>query len=309
MVSVDIQLSRYSKVYHEHETIRGNVIILTKSDLKHDGIVLQVEGVVNLQLSSKTVGIFEAFYQSVKPIQLLSYQMELAKGGRVIAGRTELPFEFPLRGRNNRALYETYHGVFINIQYSLKCEVKRSFLIGSTMAKQTEFIVEYGSPEGIPVTAPSRPLTAPSDLLAPAEMKRVDFEMVSEAGSKLGLFHAHGHLDSVTCPITKPFTGEIIIDKSEYPIKSIEIQLVRVETCGCAEGYAKDASEIQTIQIGEGNVAKGLPIPIFMIFPRLFSCPTVSTSNFKIEFETNIVVVLTNDYFKSENFPIRLTRF
>lgn len=42
------------------------------------------------------------------------------------------------------------------------------------------------------------------------------------------------------------------------------------------------ASEIQTIQIGEGNVCRGLPIPIFMIFPRLFSCPTVCTTNFKI---------------------------
>jgi hypothetical protein len=55
-----------------------------------------------------------------------------------------------------------------------------------------------------------------------------------------------------------------------------------VETCGCAEGYAKDASEIQTIQIGEGNVIKGLPIPIYMVFPRLFSSPSVVTANFKI---------------------------
>jgi len=126
-----------------------------------------------------------------------------------------------------------YVGVFINIQYSLKCEVKRSFLIGPSMSKNLEFIVEYGwDPPN-----PSAPL---KELIAPAEMKRVDFEMLSEAGSKLGVFKAHGHIDSVICPITKPFTGEIIIEKSEFPIKSIEIQLVRVETCGCAEGYAKD---------------------------------------------------------------------
>jgi hypothetical protein len=101
------------------------------------------------------------------------------------------------------------------------------------MSKSLEFIVEYGSdPQN-----PSPPL---KELVVPAEMKRVDFEMTSEAGNKLGLFKAHGHIDSVICPITKPFTGEIIIEKSEYPIKSIEVQLVRVETCGCAEGYAKD---------------------------------------------------------------------
>jgi len=31
---------------------------------------------------------------------------------------------------------------------------------------------------------------------------------------------------------------------SDLPIKSIEIQLIRVETCGCAEGYAKEGEEI-----------------------------------------------------------------
>lgn len=42
------------------------------------------------------------------------------------------------------------------------------------------------------------------------------------------------------------------------------------------------ATEIQNIQIGEGNPCTNLPIPIYMIFPRLFTCPTLSTSNFKV---------------------------
>jgi len=29
---------------------------------------------------------------------------------------------------------------------------------------------------------------------------------------------------------------------STMPIKSIELQLIRVETCGCAEGYARDGT-------------------------------------------------------------------
>ena len=33
------------------------------------------------------------------------------------------------------------------------------------------------------------------------------------------------------------------MESCDSPIKSIEIQLVRVETCGCAEGYAKDGKE------------------------------------------------------------------
>lgn len=51
---------------------------------------------------------------------------------------------------------------------------------------------------------------------------------------------------------------------------------------GCAEGYARDATEIQNIQIAEGDVCHSLPIPVYMVFPRLFTCPTLETTNFKV---------------------------
>ena len=38
------------------------------------------------------------------------------------------------------------------------------------------------------------------------------------------------------------FVFKLKIDYSEVPIKSVELQLVRVETCGCAEGYARDGN-------------------------------------------------------------------
>ena len=31
-------------------------------------------------------------------------------------GKTEIPFEIPLKPKGNKPLYETYHGVFVNIQ-------------------------------------------------------------------------------------------------------------------------------------------------------------------------------------------------
>jgi hypothetical protein len=38
----------------------------------------------------------------------------------------------------------------------------------------------------------------------------------------------------------EPFTGELCVEHCDAVIRSIELQLVRVETCGCAEGYARD---------------------------------------------------------------------
>lgn len=51
---------------------------------------------------------------------------------------------------------------------------------------------------------------------------------------------------------------------------------------GCAEGYARDATEIQNIQIADGDVCRSLSVPIYMVFPRLFTCPTLETTNFRV---------------------------
>ena len=44
----------------------GTVLVSSRGDCSHQGITLSAEGSVSLQLSSKSVGVFEAFYNSVK---------------------------------------------------------------------------------------------------------------------------------------------------------------------------------------------------------------------------------------------------
>lgn len=133
-------------------------------------------------------------------------------------------------------------------------------------------------------------------------------ENVRKQAGEVPSFKITGELTSATCSVTKPFTGFVTVESCETRIKSIELQLVRVETCGCADGFARDPTEIQNIQIAEGDVCRGLTIPIYMVFPRLFTCPTVGSNNFKVEFEINIVVLLADGYLITENFPIKLVR-
>ncbi|KTF93743.1 hypothetical protein cypCar_00049224, partial [Cyprinus carpio] len=65
-VSLDIRLKRANKVYHEGERVSGVLLVNSRDALQHQGVSLSLEGLVNLQLSSKSVGVFEAFYNSVK---------------------------------------------------------------------------------------------------------------------------------------------------------------------------------------------------------------------------------------------------
>ncbi|ELK08511.1 Down syndrome critical region protein 3 [Pteropus alecto] len=279
----------------EREMLSGVVVIFGKDPIQHQGVSLTAEGTVNLQLSAKSVGVFEAFYNSVKPIQIISSTMEMVKPGKFPSGKTEIPFEFPLQGKGSKVLYETYHGVFVSIQYTLRCDMKRS-LLAKDLTKTCEFIVH---------SAPQKGKLTPSP---------VDFTITPETlqnvkeRALLPKFLIRGHLNSTNCVITQPLTGELVVESSEAAIRSIELQLVRVETCGCAEGYARDATEIQNIQIADGDVCRSLSVPIYMVFPRLFTCPTLETTNFRVEFEVNIVVLLQGDHLIAENFPLKLCR-
>lgn len=52
----------------------------------------------------------------LQPIQIINSTIEMVKPGKFPSGKTEIPFEFPLHAKGNKVLYETYHGVFVNIQ-------------------------------------------------------------------------------------------------------------------------------------------------------------------------------------------------
>ena len=294
-MSLDISLKRANKVYRDGEVIKGALVVKSKSELSHTGISLTMEGTVSLQLSAKSVGVFEAFYNSLKPINLVNYTLDIAKAGKLPSGNTEIPFEMPLRAKPGKKLYETYHGVFVNITYSLKADMKRP-LLNKDLQRVVEFIVENSEGDK-------------------AEDKEVTFkispqslENIKERG-RVPDFLVSGKINSVSCCITRPFLGELTVERSSAAIRSIELQLVRVETCGCAEGYARDPTEIQNIQIADGDVCRNVVIPLYMVFPRLFTCPTLATNNFKVEFEVNVVIIFHDDHLVTENFPIKLTRF
>ena len=111
------------------------------------------------------------------------------------------------------------------------------------------------------------------------------------------MFCIHGQLDKSSFEISKPLTGEMVMERCDVAIKSIDLQLIRVE-CGGAESSAREASEVQNIQIGDGDVCRNVLVPIYMIFPRLFTCPSLSTPAFKIS-EKTLLMAKINKFTKT----------
>ena len=117
-------------------------------------------------------------------------------------------------------------------------------------------------------------------------------------------FEFHGRIGSINNAFNEPFDGFLICKDSELQIKSIEIQLVRVETF---EGKT-NPTEVQNIQVADGNVISDLEIPMYMLFPKIYSCATCDHAKFKIHFEVNLIVIFLNGFQLTENFPIRIYR-
>ena len=117
-------------------------------------------------------------------------------------------------------------------------------------------------------------------------------------------FKFDGVIATTNCCFSEPFDGYIMKRHSELQIKSVEIQLVRVETF---EGKTQ-ATEVQNIQVADGDCIENIEIPTYMLFPKIYSCASCTHKKFKIGFQVNIIVIFHNGYQLTENIPVNVYR-
>lgn len=326
------------------------VVTSPAGGIKHGGIHLSVHGQVSFQMSARNIGVFEALYSSLKPLDLVKYELEVCGADRCPPGVTEYPFEFVLRPNQPGAedLFETYRGVYVNVQYMTSVELRRSFP-AKTIKVPKEFLVEMhsernrlasaaggnsssmeafassvGDEEVValeqqqqqPASAAAAGGMAGQQAQQPAAAQRFNFKVSPQAlqnvkqssKRKIPDFLFEGHLERTAVNIHEPLLGELTIKHCAVEIRSIELQLVRVESYSHMDDEAREATEIQNIQIADGNPIRGLPIPIHMVFPRLFTCVSTKTRTFKVQFEVNLIVLFHGDHMVTENLPIVLWR-
>lgn len=293
---IEIKLNKFDRVYRPNSRVDGTIIVHAYKGWQHQGLKMLVEGKVYMNSTARGVGILDSM-TSNKPMSIFREETELVSAGKFNDGPTEVPFEFIVTTQSGQPLIESYHGVFISIIYSICISCDRG-VMKKGLIKEMEFIVEIPS-QRIPESVPTEFNITPDSL---ENVRKEDL-------AKIPNFKITGKLHRSVCPINLPFTGEVVIEICDSPIRSIELQLVRVETVINESGNApREATEIQTIQIGEGNVCRNMVVPMYMVFPRLFSCPTIINTLFKLEFEVNLIVVFGDGYMVTENFPVVLVR-
>lgn len=134
-------------------------------------------------------------------------------------------------------------------------------------------------------------------------------EKVKLTSDHMPTFDIEYHVESINCDMNKGFHGYIKIHDCSMVIKSLELQFLRHETVYLPMNEKlEEKSEIQNLQIGDGDVNRNMEIPLFMLFPKVFSCASIGTKDYNISFEMNIMVVLSNGYIITDNFPINTWR-
>jgi hypothetical protein len=171
-------------------------------------------------------------------------------------------------------------GVYVSVRFAVHDTLSCSGFFAKPLEKEIEFVVECPCSE------------IPPKVSVDFEIKPESLENVKKTSiESIPKFSIRGKLRSINCPLNAPFTGELTVVESATRIRSIELQLVRVETIISGSQVAKESTEIQNLQVGDGNVCKNLAIRLYMVFPRVFTCPTIITDSFRVEFEVNIIVV------------------
>lgn len=267
-MAVEIKLSRSNRIYRPNETLEGNIITRLPSSISHQGIRLTVNGSVNLQVRGGSAGVIESIYGVVKPIPIVKKSVEVSSSGKIGSGTTEIPFSMVLKcpGEDNlEKFYETFHGGNISIQYLVKVEVARGYLHKSLSAT-VEFIIETEI-----VNIPEKPMS-PEMIIFYITQDTQRHSLLPEL--KSGGFRITGKI-CTQCSLSDPISGELTVEAAAVPIHSIDIHLLRVESIMVGDKIVTETSLIQTTQVAHGDVCHNMSLPIYVILPRLLTCPTV----------------------------------
>ncbi|XP_073317476.1 uncharacterized protein [Primulina huaijiensis] len=290
-MSIEIKLSRSNRIYRPDEPLEGKVITKLNSGISYQSIRVTIDGAVNLQVRGGSAGVIESFYGVIKPIRIIKKVVDIRSSGRLGSGTTEIPFFVMLKDpkeENLEKFYETYHGGNISIQYLMTVDVVRGYLHKS-LTETMEFIVESEKDNLL-----QQPVS-PEMVMFYITQNTQRHQLLPEL--KSGGFRVTGKI-CTQCWLMDPVGGELTVEASALPIQSIDIHLLRVESILIGEKIATESSLIQTTQISDGDVCRQMSLPIYIILPRLVTCPTIFAGPFSVEFKVTIAINFVSDQSK-----------
>ncbi|KAK9106540.1 hypothetical protein Syun_022551 [Stephania yunnanensis] len=310
-MSIELKLSRSSRIYCPNEFLEGKIILKLNSSISHQGVRITANGTVNLQVRGGSAGVIESFYGVIKPVHIMNKSVEVKPSGKLSSGTTEIslvsisdnsnsfqiPFSMVLKEKGKddfERFYETYHGANISIQYLITADITRGYLHKSLSATM-EFIIE--SEKDSLYKRPMSPEMVSFYITQDTQRHPLLPELLS------GRFRVTGKIPT-QCSLSDPLTGELTVEASAVPIRSIDIHVLRMESILVGEKYVTETSVIQTTQVADGDGEFLFRYFCFAIYELCFvihtwlSVPVSLQLPFSIEFQVSIVITFQSELSK-----------
>ncbi|XP_012853259.1 PREDICTED: Down syndrome critical region protein 3 isoform X2 [Erythranthe guttata] len=281
-MSIEIKLSRFNRIYRPDEILEGKLIARLTSAISYQSIRLTVNGTVNLQVRGGSAGVVESLYGVIKPIPIVKKVVDVRSSGKI---GSDTIFCDPKRPEGRESGKVLRNLPWRQYQHP---DVVRGYLHKSLSAT-TEFIVESEKDN-----LPQKPVS-PETVIFYITQDTQKHALLPEL--KSGGFRVTGKI-CTQCSLVDPLVGELTVEKSAIPIQSTDIHLLRVESILIGDRISTESTLMQTTQIADGDVCRGLTLPIYIILPRLLTCPTIFAGPFSIEFKVSIVITFLLDQSK-----------
>ena len=299
-MDVTLSLDSLNKVYYAGDFIQGSVLIInkSKSTMKFD-LLVKVAGYYTLRNTKENPPKMKGVQFYKKSFKVLSEQYS------TIGANNSYRFKYPLTSdgceQNLSSLYESYHGVSVSVGYEISAQ---AVSLGKEFESKKQKILVLVPGQGINSKFGRKRVSYQFKL----NPKNIESIKLTDQ-NLMPKFEIECFLENINCCVDKPFNGFCNIKECSTQIKSLELQFLRNEKILNKEfeGIA-EVSEIQNLQIGDGDVIRNLEIPVFMTFPRGFCCANLETQDVCISFEMNLIIVLVNGVVIMENYPVNLWR-
>jgi len=304
-LAFEIKIDRPSLIFKPGEFVTG---VLNLKGLQQSiplaSVTLTAEGRLRFNRGHRKNHNAESLEQMLRdPHVIMKDKIHLTEGKKKLTtDENSWPFKFKIKAEPNYKLVESYTGVYISVVYDITAELKTPTQ-GVLRHSQNFYVQVADDTEATKQVKKDypRPLTftmVPENLLKGNTV----------SNRKVPHFKISGNLKSDIININDEIEGAFAIEECDHDIKSIELQLVRVEVVEYKETRLIEATEVQNVQIADGNVIKYLELLIHMVLPRFYSCPSFSYKEFTVNFEMNLIFIFTNGFKVTHNFPLYLFR-
>ncbi|OII71730.1 vacuolar protein sorting targeting protein 26 [Cryptosporidium ubiquitum] len=262
-------------IFSDGEDISGVAVVVVKPGRKldHQGIRVEV------------IGQIDVIYDQSSSYDFFSITKDLEPSGSLFETK-QYKWKFNAVDKP----YETYYGTNIQLRYFVRLTVLRAY--ASNIVKEVDFVVQNLNNN------------IPSSI---SEKNKIQDGIKMEVGVE-GCLHIELEYDKSSYHLKDVVIGKVYFSIVRLKIKYMEIDIIRLETCGSGPNAITETEVLSKFEIMDGAPAKQETIPLRMYLCGCDLTPTYKNlqNKLSVRYFLNLIIVDEEDrrYFKRQEITL-----